>query len=273
VPTPAPAYGEAPPAPDFAAAPTAPAAQAQPIPEYAPQPAPAQPEYAPQQGQQSYDGYQGAPQQQQPPQPQQYQQQPPQQQPQQSYAPAPAYPPAAPPKKKKTGLIIGIVAAAAVVLVGIGVFVMLNVFGGGGSAKGWTGGVASSTVPAGYAAIVDNEFLAIGVGEITPYHETNGTTTLQVELYINNRSDYPIYLVFRENKFDGRSAPYEDVYSGVLRTEPHAVDNGVVFIEFLHSPQELNNWTGTLYVVDDDTYYDANPVILDQYNFNLTYNW
>lgn len=300
---PAPDFGAAPTEGYVAAAPAAPAAApvegyaaaapaAAPLPDYAPQPAPAAPA-AP--AQPAYGGYQGAPaaqppqqqpqqyqqpqppqqqpQYQQPPQqqqpqyqqPQQQYQQPPQQQQQQAYAPA--YPQAAPPKKNRTGLIIGIAVAALLVLGG-GIFLIVSMLGGG---KGWQGGVSSSSMPSGYAAIVDNEYVAVGVGEVTPYLNTDGTKTLQVELYIDNRSDNAIYMIFRENKFDGRSAPYEEVYVSISRTDPHRSSTGVVYIDTLHNVSDLNNWEGTLYLIDDDTYYDPNPVVLDSYSFDLTY--
>ncbi|MDR0458882.1 MAG: zinc ribbon domain-containing protein [Coriobacteriales bacterium] len=254
-PTPAPSYAPATqpaPAPSYA-----PTSQPAPAPDYAPAPIPAAPAVDYSQAppmQQTYDPYQSTP----------------QQQGQPSYAPQPV-PYQAPPKKKKTWLIFLIIGILAACAIGVGIFVIVN-FMNGGTTSGWSGGVASNELPSGYTAIVSNDYVVVGVGEVTPYYENDGTTTVQVDLYIINKSSNAIYLIFADNSFDGRVAPYDEVFVSVLRTEPGRTDSGVVYIEFLDGPDALNRWVGTLLVIDDDTYYDANPVILDEYDFDLTYN-
>ncbi|MDR2957548.1 MAG: hypothetical protein LBU61_05140 [Coriobacteriales bacterium] len=304
VPAPAPDYVSAPapdyvpaPAPDYSSTPAQGYAPAQPPdyasaqpPDYAPAPQPVYDRYPSttqqsQQPQQMQSGYSQ-------PQPGYSQPQPGYSQPQQiSYDQQP-YSYQAPPKKNKTWLIfviIGVLIVAALSVGGILIWNLLNTNnngGGGGSGSGgggggggtstslgWTGGINSSELPRGYTAIVSNDRFIIGVGEIRPYNENDGTTTLQVDLYIINKSRNALYLLFRDNTFDGVSAPYDMVFVSVLRTEPYDTDQGVVYIECLRYPEDLNNWKGTLYIVDDDTFYDANPVFLQTIDFNLTFRW
>ncbi|MDR2957547.1 MAG: hypothetical protein LBU61_05125 [Coriobacteriales bacterium] len=176
-----------------------------------------------------------------------------------------------PPQKKKTWLIFLIIGVLATGLLIAGGIAIVSLFNGGSQTKYWNGGYNSPELPNGYTAIVANDYLIVGVGEAYPYYESDGSTTLQIDIYIINKSGNAIYLLFLDNAFDGKMAPYSDVYVSVLRTEAGDTDKGVIYIDSLHDPKDLKKWTGTLKVVDDDTFYDPNPITLDEYFFDLTY--
>jgi hypothetical protein len=176
----------------------------------------------------------------------------------------PAY--AAPPAKKKSKVWLFVLIGLLVVALGVGgFFVITNLFG-----KGWSGGTTSSDLPAGYTAIVSNENIVIGIGEVTPYEENDGTVTLKVELYVINKSGYAVYAMFDECAFDGRQVSSDSVYSTIWRTEPRGRDEGFVRIQCLYHINDLNRWTGTIVVFDDDTW-DITFDVLGTYTFDLTY--
>ncbi|MCL2136755.1 MAG: zinc-ribbon domain-containing protein [Coriobacteriia bacterium] len=259
-----PAYGSSPqadyttpPQPGMSQQPFQPPAQS---PAYAPQPAPAQTS--------SYGSFQPAPQQTQSPTYSGY---------------APVYP-VEPPKKKTSPLVFVIIGVVVLAVIGIGIYLIANSNRGSNTtinngntgsttttARGWTGGTTSPDLPEGYTAIVDNEYVTIGFSEIRYYSVDD---TIYVKLYIINRSDDPIYIFFYDSYFDSEYADYELVYSSIERTEPHSESEGVVWIDALHNVRDLNNWYGTIIVVDADTLADkeADLIILDEYDFDVTYH-
>jgi len=236
---------------------------------YTPQPAAQPAQYggyqAPQQGQQAapqpYGGYQA---------------------PVQTYQPEP-------PKKSKNFLIFVLIGVLVVAIAGLGIYLVTNrnsnqsnnnnnnqgnnnnnnQNNNNTTVRGWIGGSTSSELPRGFVAIVDNEYVTIGVGE--PYFYA-GDSTVYVEMIVINRSENAIWLAFDDNYFDGSYADLVDVWTDIMRTEPGTTSEGVIWIDVLHDVEDLNNWRGTVYVVDDDSYEtDDWPVILDSYNFNITY--
>jgi hypothetical protein len=140
-----------------------------------------------------------------------------------------------------------------------------------GPTPAWSGGVTAVGLPDGYAAIIDNEYATVGLGRIRPYYEADGSTTLQVDLYIINKSNVPIYMIFRNNVMNGRSVDYKQVFVSIFRTDPGREDHGVVYIEALNDPDALDTWRGSLLLIDDDTYYSPEVDILGEYWFDLTY--
>jgi hypothetical protein len=234
-------------------------AQQQPVassyaPAPAPMPAPGAPAPTPVQPQQPYGGYtQANPTQ-------------PQAQPQQAYS---AYGAAIPqPEVKKKSPLPFVLIGAAVVVVLVVVISALS-----GNTKGWTGGTKSPDLPTGYMAMVDNEHVTIGIGEISYYSYDN---TVYAQLYIINRSNYTIYVVFDDNYLDGRYADYNYVWTQIDHTNPNSTSGGgqtdVVWFDTIHNTDDLNNWSGTIYIIDDDTWNDpGGPDILDTYEFDITY--
>jgi hypothetical protein len=228
-----------------------------PAPGQTPMPAPGQP-------QQGYGGYQQAGQ----PQPQ------PQTQPQayQTYG----APVATVATQKKSPLPFILIGAAVVVVLVIAIVAIggLGNRGGGTSVtRGWTGGTTSSSLPSGYMAIVDNEHVTIGIGDIAFY---DGDNTVYAKFYVINHSDYAIYCAFDDNYLDGRYVDSNDIWTQIARTEPNSRSGGrqgdVVWFDVIHDVDDLNNWSGTIYIIDDDTWSDPNgPDILDYYDFDITY--
>ncbi|MCL2339499.1 MAG: zinc-ribbon domain-containing protein [Actinomycetia bacterium] len=270
-PAPADAYGSqepvyAAPAPVIAPAPQpqpAPVPMAAPVASYAPDPAAQGSAYPP--AQQPYGVQPGA----QPGMP-----------PQQTYAPgaSPYY--QAPPKKKSklwiVFLIVGVLVLGGLITGGVIVVGgLLNSGGTGGGGGGstsnlfWNGGVDATNLPTGFTALANNSHITIGIGQVRPYTADN---TVTVDLAVVNNSGNAVYLIFNNNVFDGVAANDNDVYVSILRSEPGASDTGVVYIDALHDANALTHWTGTIYVIDDDTYYSSNPTVLDVYNFDVTYN-
>ena len=168
-------------------------------------------------------------------------------------------------------MIIGVITLCIVVP---GCIFAITMFSGGGptptAPKGWVGGVESTRTPSGYTAVVDNSNVVIAVGEITHYDSDN---TIMVDLYVDNYSSNALYLVFIDNYFDGKKADYSDVYSGIIRTEPYGRDESVIYIDCIHNTHDLHHWRGTILVIDDDTYEDDDPVVLGEYDFDITFNW
>ena len=291
--TPAPEYA---PTPDYAPPEYAPPAA--PAPDYGPPvaPAPAPASYEgyqsapPQQGGYSdappqQGGYAPAPQQQggysQAPQQQQggYSQAPQQQQggysqaPQQGgYASAPPVAYAQPPKKKsKAWLVILIVGLLVLgLLVGGGFFVYNLVTGGSGGSTGGTGGTGgntggstSSSLPSGYSSVVNDSKIEIGFGTAKPFPD--GTVT--VDIYVINKTNKTIYLLFYDNQFDGKYADDSDVFTSMIDgTAPNKTFEGVIYLDSVYDVDDLNNWKGRIVLIDLDTY-----ETIDEYLFDLNY--
>lgn len=122
-------------------------------------------------------------------------------------------------------------------------------------------------------AIVDNEYVTIGIGEVSYYEFDN---TVYAKFYVINRSDYAIYCAFGDNYLDGSYTNSNDIWTQIYRTEPNSTSGGmqgdVVWFDSIHDVDDLNNWRGTIYIIDDDTWDDPDgPEILDSYDFDITY--
>ncbi|MCL1880265.1 MAG: hypothetical protein FWF71_06600 [Actinomycetia bacterium] len=188
--------------------------------------------------------------------------------------------------KKKTWIIFLVIAAVLILLIGVLAFAVVgflnfqadNLRSSGGTASisnssgsssggaGTTdsGGSASGTdMPSGYSSIASDDKMDFALGKAG----NSAGGGIEVEIYVNNKTSSNVFFLFNDNKINGAAVNDSNVYSSVYYDVKAGNSRaGVVYLDDVKTVDDLKTWSGTIVVVDVDSY-DT----IANYPFSLTY--